>query len=89
MLAAYQALCRSLGVKLLALTPRPFGTLACVRESLKNDPEALLKRYEATGRCHYLPPISSSRFRLMRARIGHSPYSHAAIFSLTQAESIT
>jgi Tfp pilus assembly PilM family ATPase len=35
LLSAYQTLCRAAGLKLLALTPRPFGTLACLRESLK------------------------------------------------------
>lgn len=41
LLVAYQTLCRAAGVKLLALTPRPFGTLACLRESAK--------KWEGTG----------------------------------------
>ena len=41
LLAAYQRLCQAAGLKLLALTPRPFGTLACLRESVK--------KWEGTG----------------------------------------
>ena len=48
LLAAYQALCKAAGLKLLSLTPRPFGTLACLRASLKKweggAPEAISAR---------------------------------------------
>jgi hypothetical protein len=33
LLAAYQEICRVAGVKLLALTPRPFGILACLQHA--------------------------------------------------------
>jgi hypothetical protein len=32
LLDAYQSLCRAAGLKLLAVAPRPFGTLACLKE---------------------------------------------------------
>lgn len=34
LLAAYQNLCKAAGLKLLALTPRPFATLACLHASM-------------------------------------------------------
>lgn len=41
LLSAYQTLCQAAGLKLLALTPRPFGTMACLRDSVK--------KWESTG----------------------------------------
>ncbi|HLJ95945.1 MAG TPA: hypothetical protein VKU02_22410, partial [Gemmataceae bacterium] len=53
LLTAYRALCHAAGLKLLALTPRPFGTLACLRESVR--------KWEGSGAFAEAHPNGSSQ----------------------------